>query len=219
MRRRTPGRRQRQARQARRPRPVAGIVTPRRSYERHAARPRTRPPARHLPPLRDIRAPMRTRVALLLALLAAGCGGSDDNRFYRLVPVTSAAPVAGGSCSAPIAVAAVTVPDAVDRGEIVRASGPDEVDVSNHDRWAAPLSLLIQRTLAQDLQQRLPPGRVLGPDAQATAGGTATVRLGIKRFMADDDGDTSYGQISAGMSTAVGVLADRIAAVLAKCPG
>jgi len=33
------------------------------------------------------------------------------------------------------------------------------------------------------------------------------------------NGDTSYGQISAGMSTAVGVLADRIAAVLAKCPG
>jgi uncharacterized protein len=186
--------------------------------------------------------------AVLLTLLVAGCGGSDETHYYKLVPTVGAAlPASAASCvGAPIAVAAVSLPDAVNRGEIVRADD-DDVDVSNHDRWAAPLGTLMQRTLAQELQARLPAGRVLGPDAPAQAG-AAMVRLVVKRFMADDNGvvtlnvswslvgaggsgvvsrseaisvagGSSYEQIPASMSTAVGILSDRIAAVLAQCPG
>ncbi len=191
---------------------------------------------------------MKRRLPILLTLLLSACGGGGETHFYTLAVDPPSAPAGGGACGTPVTVANVTLPQTLDRQEIVRASGPDELDVSDTDRWAAPLDGLIQRVLAEDLKARLPAGRVLAPGDPTPPGGADAVRLNVQRFLANDSGhvtlnadwallDTngkpvlnktehvsvlgasSGGQTAVGMSTALGVLADRIAAALAACPG
>ena len=187
------------------------------------------------------------RCVVLVALALAGCGGGGPTHFYMLAVEPTRAPPAGGACrGAPLTVADVSIPGTLDRQEIVRASGPDELEVSNSERWAAPLDQLIQRTLAQELQARLPQGRVLAPGDPVPPGGQRLVRVNVQRFLADNSGrvtliadwallDTngkpgpsqtetvtvggasSDSRTAAAMSTALGVLADRIAAKLGSC--
>lgn len=130
--------------------------------------------------------PVAPALALAGALALAACGSSPPTRFYVLEPVAPAqsAAAAGG---APIRVAAVHLPEELDRLEIVSDLGPNRVEVRGEDRWASPLDDMSRRVLAQDLEQRLPPQMLVPPHAPAPRSARALV-IDLQAFGVDAAG-------------------------------
>jgi len=102
-----------------------------------------------------------TILALTGAALLSACGSSPPTKFYVLTPAPAAR--RAGAAGAPIQVAAVHLPEELDRLEMVSPLGPNRLDVRGEDRWAAPLDDMSRRVLTQDLEQRLPAGAVVSP--------------------------------------------------------
>jgi uncharacterized protein len=121
---------------------------------------------------------------LLLMLTLAGCGSSPKTRFYTLDPVDGARATSGG---APIQLGHVALPGALDRQSIVTHATGNRVDISDQERWAAPLDELVRRALAADMRARLPNGIVLA-EGDPTPAGTRTLVLNVQQFMPDASG-------------------------------
>jgi uncharacterized lipoprotein YmbA len=52
---------------------------------------------------------------------------------------------------------------------MVRGESDNELQISSQDRWAGDLGETIRRVLTQDLESRLPAGKVIAPEAPAPA--------------------------------------------------
>jgi uncharacterized protein len=182
-----------------------------------------------------------TRGAGILALLLlAGCS-LVSARYYALVAVPGHRVAATGP---PVTVEAVHLPDALDRPEVVRRAAAS-AETSERDRWAAPLAELMRRVLGEDLAARLPPGMVAPPgsagadtrrllvdveDFAADAEGHVVLAAAWTLIGAEVaptpavrrterieiDGAPGYPAQAAVMSRALGELADRVAAALAR---
>lgn len=140
---------------------------------------------------------MRTAAAALAmagALTLSACGSSPPTHFYVLAPIAPASPAQASSApatpaqaaGAPIRVAAVHLPEELDRLEMVSALGPNRLAIRGEDRWAAPLDDMTRRVLTQDLQQRLPAGRIA--PARAAAGSTHALVVDLQSFGVDAAG-------------------------------
>jgi uncharacterized lipoprotein YmbA len=91
--------------------------------------------------------------ALVVALLGA-CASSPPARFYTLSDTApEATPPSGVGL---ITISGVTVPGEIDRPEIVRRTGPNQLNISELDRWAGPLDETIRRVLTDDIARRVP---------------------------------------------------------------
>ena len=187
---------------------------------------------------------MRRSVRAGMVLLLAACGASPPTRFYTLDPVPpehGAVAVPG----APVQIGQVTIPPALDRISFVTRASPNRIEVSDQDRWAAPLDGMICRVLAADLAARLSGVRVLTPGDPTPTGPVLTVLLNIRQFVGDAAGNVTLeadwsvldkgehpvfarqaaitrhagsgqaGPIAAAMSHALAELSDRVAADLA----
>lgn len=100
-------------------------------------------------------------LALTVTLLSfcSGCATSPAASFYTLNPVQLTDPPSVAMPSgAPlmIAIGPVTVPELVDRAQIVTRVDANRVSIDEFARWADPLKSQIPRVLAADLQQRIP---------------------------------------------------------------
>jgi uncharacterized lipoprotein YmbA len=96
--------------------------------------------------------------ALCLAVgLLAGCGSSPKVTFYTLsaglAPEGVAA--AGAKTEYRVAIGPVTLPDVVDRPQLVLRVGENRVAIAEQHRWAEPLKSEIPRVLAENLAQLL----------------------------------------------------------------
>lgn len=111
---------------------------------------------------------LRGLAAIGFVVLLAACGSSPPTRFYTLDPVPPHASAAVPSAELRVKLAAVHIPPALDRQEMVREQAPDQLAVSDQNRWGAPLGEMIQRVLTQDLTARLGPDRVLLPEEPAS---------------------------------------------------
>jgi uncharacterized protein len=129
---------------------------------------------------------------MIASTLFAGCATSPASRFYTLSPVQVAEPQPGVKPVA-IAIDPVSVPDLVDRPQIVSTLDANRVSIDEFARWADPLKSQIARVLAADLTQLIPgsivsvyPQRVsdnayrVSVDVQSldsTAGGAVTLAV------------------------------------------
>jgi uncharacterized lipoprotein YmbA len=94
-------------------------------------------------------APNASRIApLALVALLSGCASTPSSQFYSLDPVAQAA---GPASDMVLVVGPVTVPSAVDRPQIVVTVGPNQVQLDEFNRWAAPLQDEITVALTGDL--------------------------------------------------------------------
>jgi uncharacterized lipoprotein YmbA len=172
------------------------------------------------------------------ALLLLTACSSAPTHFYRL---EAKAPETVASYRPTLVrVTSVTVPRLLDRDQIVRTTGSEQVELGAFDHWAAPLDALIEQSLTQDLVLRLPEGSVIPANA-ATSAPVLTIAVDMLRFDGDaaghitldafwsaaadptnpgtshhehielDTGNGTYAGIADGMSKAVGLLADHIA--------
>jgi len=86
---------------------------------------------------------------LLFALAVAGGGcASPRSDFYTLSPLAKAAPAGAGFS---VAVGPVSVPEIVDRPQIVVHTGPNQVFIGEFHRWGSPLRDNIARVVAGNL--------------------------------------------------------------------
>jgi uncharacterized lipoprotein YmbA len=97
--------------------------------------------------------------------LMTGCGGSSKNsRFYMLTAMPPTAVDSSGGTLAnevSLAVGPVTLPEYLNRSQIVTRVGENQLHLGEFDRWAEPLSHNITRVLAENLATLLNTPRVV----------------------------------------------------------
>lgn len=91
----------------------------------------------------------------LLALAAGGCGSTPKTQFYTLGAGLAAPATVPAQAGYRVAVGPVTVPDVVDRPQLVVRLAPNRVELLEQHRWAEPLKSAIPRVIAADLTRLL----------------------------------------------------------------
>lgn len=123
---------------------------------------------------------MRPALIAVVALLLAACGSSPPTRFYAL-DAPGATPGARVLPGPSIAVGPVTVPEAVDRAQLVTRRGANEVRIEEFSQWAAPLNAEIARVVAEQLALLRPDARI-APSAAAPTVPDYRVSIDVRRF-------------------------------------
>jgi len=130
----------------------------------------------------------------MAALLLAGCGSSPASKFYVLtadpVPQRSWTGVPKTVAPNTIALGRVSLPGALDRPQIARRKGGNEIVFSDEERWAGPLDDMVRRVLADDLAARLPAGVSLIESAAKPPPGVI-IAVEVSRFDADESGNVT----------------------------
>lgn len=185
---------------------------------------------------------------MTVAAVLAACVTSAPTRYYTLNPIPLTVTGAGRNGYF-VWIARVIVPKTLDRTQFVRRVSANRLDVSENNRWAAPLDDMVRRVLSQDLATRLPENMVIQPDEPLPPGRLRRITVDLGTFDSDLDGhivlnvqwtvessdnaemqlrrdehisvDAGSGipdAVSAGMSRALAILADRMAAALDSAP-
>lgn len=91
--------------------------------------------------------------ALLAAATLVACGAPIKERFFTLS--SGEVPQGTGAAAYSVAVGPVSVPELVDRPQLVVRTGANEVMIAEQSRWAEPLKSEIPRVIAGNLAQLL----------------------------------------------------------------
>ncbi len=126
-------------------------------------------------------------VAGILALLLSGCSSSQDN-FYLLTADGRPASTGAGS-SKSVGLGPVSLPDYIDRAELVFQSDTNRFQVPPDQRWAGDLRENVSDVLAINLGRRLTRSRVVGYPWEATREVSYSVPVTIRQFHAVSGGD------------------------------
>jgi uncharacterized protein len=183
----------------------------------------------------------RAFAPLLLAPLLGGCLGGkvEATRFYILTPTPAGAQVEAAPAGLAAEVAAVDLPEHLDRPQIVIRASPHRLEMSDGHQWGGQLRKDIARVLGENLTHRAAilaePARVelrvlrfeRMPDGRVTLATHWTLALGAERrptasrltelhgpTVAEDD----YEGIARTMSALLDELAQVIAAALPTRP-
>ncbi|SAL88139.1 hypothetical protein AWB74_08422 [Caballeronia arvi] len=111
-----------------------------------------------------------TFVAIVAAaLLLHACASSPKTQYVTLnISPGNALPVV--QPMHPVQLTALHIPEALDRPEVVTQPAPNRFEISETERWAAPLAQLMRLTLARDLETRLPGGVLVFPESPVPDG-------------------------------------------------
>jgi uncharacterized protein len=120
-------------------------------------------------------------MAAAMLLMNSGCARSPIVTFYTM---SALAPEAASATADPrgIAVGPVTVPDLVDRPQLVTRISANKVNILESHRWAEPLKSEIPRLLAENLARLMRPARVSTYDQSASRTAEYRVEVDILRF-------------------------------------
>lgn len=124
-----------------------------------------------------------TAASLMITTLI-GCGSSPKETYYTLsaaAAMNGAAPVTGESAYS-IAVGPITLPEAVDRPQLVLRVGPNEVTFVELHRWAGSLKSEISRIIADNLAAYLNVRQVAAYPQSAGDNADYRVLVDIQRF-------------------------------------
>ena len=178
---------------------------------------------------------------LLAVLLTTSCGflKRPDNRFYSLETIEATAKLPGNGPT-PVGLDGIELPPGLDRRGLVLRGADHRFEVRGTHQWASPLEEMVIHTLAFDLANRLPEGKVILPGQAKPSGAMRSLYVTFEdlapgpdqvfvldaRWVLADPGQPELtrheritvpmssmdsAQIAAAMSTALAQLADRIA--------
>ena len=108
--------------------------------------------------------------------IAPACLRKTEVRYYTLAGAAPARPVRAAPVAYTVHVAAASVPEALDRPELVLRLSDTEVAVDEHHRWAEPLRAGIARAVADGLARALD-GALVSASEQRTTQPTSDVEL------------------------------------------
>ncbi|MDY7575314.1 PqiC family protein [Actimicrobium sp. CCI2.3] len=118
----------------------------------------------------------RTLAALLAAsLLLAACASTPATQFYTLEALSASGTSTSTSA---VRIGHVTVPELVDRPQMVLRSGSNQVNLLEQRRWAESLRSAIARVVAANLA--VPGSTATATTTTTTA--TTTVDIDVDRF-------------------------------------
>jgi uncharacterized lipoprotein YmbA len=130
---------------------------------------------------------MRTTALLGAALLACACGSAPQIDFYSLSsPPTPSAPAS----TLAIHIGPVTVPDAVDRPQMVMQRDGNRADIDDQHRWVEPLRNAIPRVLADAIASELGTPNVLTSRQSSALDIDYRVAIDVQHF------ESSPGEVS-----------------------
>lgn len=128
---------------------------------------------------------MKRVIVVLLSCLAlaglAGCASPLPERFYTLEARAAAEPAAAPVAYS-VAVGPVSVPDLIDRPQMVLRADANRVTIAEQARWAEPLKSSIARVIAGNLAQLLNGARVAVYPQSASDGADYRVFIDVQRF-------------------------------------
>ncbi|MGB7755335.1 MAG: PqiC family protein [Salinisphaera sp.] len=125
----------------------------------------------------------RVALAVLLTSALAGCA-STSAHFYSLD--STARPEASPPLETSIMVGPVTIPSDVDRPQLVRQVGPNQVTIDEFNRWASPLDANVARVVAGNLEVLLGTSDVTVSSA-ANTNAAYQVDIDVERFQSPPD--------------------------------
>jgi uncharacterized lipoprotein YmbA len=189
---------------------------------------------------------MRRTRAIAILLLLSGCSffSRSKSRIYsldRIAPATGVVAVRG----LPVGIDGIELPPGVDRKEVVVRKANQQLDVRSAEQWSATLQPLALHTLAFDLAARLPEGMVILPGAAKPIAPVRSIDVVLEDFAAGpqnvvvldgrwmlreagrpdvtrheritvDIASLDSANVATGVSRALAMLADRMAAALAS---
>jgi hypothetical protein len=121
----------------------------------------------------------------LMAALAGGCASSPETGLYLLAAVQQPAPAQRFPAS--VGVGPVTLPDYLDRLQMVTRSASDEIAVSDTQRWAEPLQDGLTRVLDENLAALLGTQSIVRYPWPASLAPDYQVAVEVLRFEAGPD--------------------------------
>lgn len=128
--------------------------------------------------------------ALVAALLLSGCASSPPVSYYGLTAVTAAAAAGTGPAgSRVLELGPMQIPEYLDRPQLVTRAPGNELRVDELHRWAEPLEDALPRTVALDLDRRLPDVVVVEFPSSQALHTDYRVAGRVSRFDADTAGE------------------------------
>jgi uncharacterized lipoprotein YmbA len=153
------------------------------------------------------------RVALaatLLFLSACSLGTSPPERFFTLASEpASAAPANANTAAYLVVVGPVTIPEIVDRPQLVTSAGANRVEIAEQARWAAPLKSEIPRVIADHLARQLEGARTATSDERGAGAPDYRVIVDVQRFDSSPAGATIQASWAIRMKEGVAPLTGR----------
>ena len=134
----------------------------------------------------------RPRHLGLLALLAlscilAACAESQPSRFYMLSSLPPAEATGSGKPLS-VGVGPISMPEYLNRPQIVTRESETKLALAEFDRWGEPLGDLFSQVVAANLSSLLETERVYSLPRRRTASLDYQVEIDIYRFDADQTG-------------------------------
>lgn len=117
-----------------------------------------------------------------LAFAAAACSRSPRVTFYTLEPGARAETVAAATAVPAVSVGPITLPEIVDRPQLVVRVAANRVEILETHRWAEPLKSEIPRLIAENLRHLLGSSRVSSHLQHVGAEADLRVLVDIQRF-------------------------------------
>jgi uncharacterized lipoprotein YmbA len=125
-------------------------------------------------------------------LLVSGCSilspRPDPSRFFTLTPLAEPGPNPGALAGHVLGIGPITLPQYLDRPELVTRVGPNEVRSAAFDYWAGSLAKQFETTLSHDLQALLGPSSVQTSPWYAGARPDLIVEVDVLQFERAVDG-------------------------------
>jgi uncharacterized lipoprotein YmbA len=117
-------------------------------------------------------------------LLLSGCGSAPVEHYYTLLgsPPAQNSNELANSRGPSVTIASVTLPEAVDRSELVIRSGANRVSVMETQRWAESLKSAIPRAIADDLSQMIGGATVSVQSDSASQNAKYLLFIDVTRF-------------------------------------
>ncbi len=126
----------------------------------------------------------RWPVVLGLAAMVAACS-SPNPVLYTIAPSQGASRSGGPKV---VLLQQISIARYLERSQIVRSSEGYRLDVMSNDWWGEPLGAMLSRVLVEDLGQRLPRSVVLSENGAVSARPDATIELNVQRLDEDAAG-------------------------------
>jgi uncharacterized protein len=136
---------------------------------------------------------MRRFPSRLLAVAAAAwlaaCSISQPTKLYTFADPPSGTKPAFAHPGLAIGISNISLPDYLDRPQIVTRSGATQMEVAEFDRWVEPLSAMTRRTLLQTLRNDLGTDKIVIFPQSRTVSVDYQVAVDVTRFDAMRGGD------------------------------
>lgn len=127
-------------------------------------------------------------LAICLTAFTAGCSRSPRVNFYTLQPAAEVNTTATAATGPVVVIGPVTLPEMLDRPQLVVRVAANRVNILETHRWAEPLKSEITRTITENLRRLLGTDRVLSYPKNTVADAKYRVLVDIQRFESSPDG-------------------------------